>query len=340
MSWTDLFKSKSKASARSDPRLRWFGKLPTYPDYYRSQTDEEWAVEFNDWVLRGYEMYRSRLRPGDHEHIQLPESGCVIRLPKSGMTVFASVLDYGGDMRGRAFPMFFYIGAPTTLIPGPTSDRLAATSHILPDLLSLRRDVTRFLNSPGSFEAALGDREVDLGDIDEQVRDSSWITTAKTVSMDDWFAAAKNGLKVKDQHRWLALASEWGDNIAKHEGKNFEPTLQFPLASGVPLKVQTAGWFRWLESRMDLERREMSLIVTGDVEKETGRLTLIAREVVPDDFLLLTSLSNTLPYLDNLSEVGSSYPDADDEGPVEPADLPPEESGSWADFVLAQGPAT
>ena len=52
MSWTNLFKSRG-GKAKADPRIRWFGKLPTYPDYYSSPADEEWAVEFNDWVLKG-----------------------------------------------------------------------------------------------------------------------------------------------------------------------------------------------------------------------------------------------------------------------------------------------
>lgn len=341
MSWTNLFKSKSKPSRlKSDPRLRWFGKLPTYPDYYRSPTGEEWAVEFNAWVLKGYEMYKSRLTHGDREHTRLPDSGCIIRLPKSGMTVFTSVLDYGGDMRGRAFPLFFYAGAPTSLFPGPTSDRLPAATGILRRLLSLRRDLTRFLNSPGSFEAVFSGREVDLGDIDEDAREDSWVTAGKAISMADWFAGAERGLKIKDRGRWLRLVKDWGDSLAKHEGKSFEPTLGFPLASELPLEVQTAGWFRWLESRMDLEHRVMSLIVTDNLESETGRLTMIAREVVPDDFLLLTSMSNTLPYVDDLAEVGASDP-VDEDGSVgEPGDQQTEESGSWADFVLGEGPAT
>ena len=55
MGWKEIFKSKAKP----DPRIRWFGKLPTYADYYRSPADEDWAVEFNDWILRGYEIYHN-----------------------------------------------------------------------------------------------------------------------------------------------------------------------------------------------------------------------------------------------------------------------------------------
>ena len=59
MGWTDLFKSKS-ARQNPDPQIRWFGKLPTYPDYYSSKADEAWAVEFNSWVLKGYERFIGR----------------------------------------------------------------------------------------------------------------------------------------------------------------------------------------------------------------------------------------------------------------------------------------
>ena len=43
MALRKLFKSKA-SKLRADPRIRWFGKLPTYPDYYSSHADEEWAV--------------------------------------------------------------------------------------------------------------------------------------------------------------------------------------------------------------------------------------------------------------------------------------------------------
>src|SRR5262245_56522689 len=119
MGWTDLFKSKKSVDLKPDPRIRWFGKLPTYADYYTFPSDVDWATEFNEWVLKGYEIYHSRQnsstgdgnnRPTDS---RLPLSGCVLRLPKSGMTVFASIQDYGGDMRGRHFPISFYTAYPS-----------------------------------------------------------------------------------------------------------------------------------------------------------------------------------------------------------------------------------
>ena len=329
VSWTDLFKSKG-GKAKADPRIRWFGKLPTYPDYYSSPADEEWVVEFNDWVLKGFELYKSRLTGVRERGVRLPIAGCAIRLPKSGMTVFASVLDFGGDMRGRPFPICFYAAMPTVRWPGPTSDRLAGASRVIRDLLALRREVPRFLNSPGRFEARFGNREVDLNEIDEPTADATWQAAAKTVGLADWFEGAKAGMKVKERDVWLRLALAWGDKLADHESKDFEPTLRFPLATRLPLDAQVAGWFRWLESRMDLKRRALSLVVSGEAGDELGHLTVVARDVVTDDFLLLTSLSRTLNYLDDLSQIESSVQTAPRTEPVTPGWSP---SGTWLDFV-------
>ena len=351
MSWTDLFKSKS-SSLRPDPRVRWFGKLPTYPDYYRSPTDEAWVDEYNTWFLKGYELYKGRLTQGGYESNRLPVTACIIRLPKSEMTVFASVLDFGGDMRGRSFPICFYAGMPTTLWPGPTDERLASAFVVLRSLLALGTEVARFLNAPGSFEAMFANREVDWGNIEEGIGDTSWETAGRAISMGDWFNGAKRQLKVQDRGEWLPLVREWGKNIAAHEGDTFEPTLRFPLSQGVRLEVQAAGWFRWLESHMDLSRRDLCLIISGDLSSSPGTLAVIAREIMPDDFLLLTPLWHTLPYVDDLSVVGGGGTSSDgtpDQAPDQTPDQTPdlasggddgEDAGSWTEFVGGAGKTT
>lgn len=336
MGWTDLFRSKT-GRLKPDPRIRWFGKLPTYPDYYSSPADEGWAIEFNDWVLKGIELYQGRLSGTRDTRSRMPLCNCVIRLPKSGMTVLASILDFGGDMRGRPFPICFYAGLPAPEWPGPTSHTLAGAVRALRDLLALRHKVGRFINSPGHFETVFGDREVDLTEIDEESVDDSWAESAKSIEMATWYAGASGVLKAPDRETWLRLAAGWGDAVAKHEGKEFEPTLRFPLATGVSVYVQIAGWFRWLESRMDLKRRMLSLIVSGDLDREPGHLTIVAREILTDDFLLLTNQAGSLPYLDDLASIqnlnGSEAGDVTEGGP----DPGP---GTWVEFAGGMAPAT
>lgn len=330
MSWSDIFKTKSKAKA--DPRIRWFGKLPTYPDYYSSHADETWAVEFNEWILKGFELYQTRLQGAQARVNRLPVTRCAVRLPKSGMTVFATVLDFGGDMRGRPFPLCFYVGVPTSQWPGPRSDNLAGALQAVRDLAALRREVPRFINSPGRFETVFGDRKLDLQAIADDGVDDSWLALAKAIPLLEWFAGAEDQLKIKDVSTWVRAVTSWGDNLAKLDGKTFEPTLRFPLAKRCSINAQIAGWICWLEARMRLTDRMLSLMMSGDLDEETGHLTVIARSLVPDDFLLMTPLAGTLPYLDDLAKTDGEGSGSQGEW-VDPNGAELSTTGSWVDFV-------
>lgn len=309
MGLKDLFKSKA-VKGKPDPRIRWFGKLPSYPDYYSSQADEEWAVEFNDWVLKGFELYRNRLANDGKRGSPLPISGGVVRLPKSGMTVFASVLDFGGDMRGRPFPMCFYVGLPTGQWPGPTSDRLVGAYRVIRELVAMRREIPRFLNSPGRFDATFGNRQLGLDGIDANSSDESWQAAAKAIALSQWFEAARAGIKEGSWSAWLRLATAFGENVAKHESDAFGPTFRFPLAMRFAIDAQVSGWLHWLGGRMDLKRRALSLIVTGEPGDAWGSVSIVARDIVPDDFLLATPLASALPYVDDLCRASAGEGEA------------------------------
>jgi hypothetical protein len=322
MGWKDLFKGKAP-KAEADPRLRWFGKLPTYADYYSSATDQEWAVEFNDWVLKGFEMYLSRRAGGaagrtggggtggaggtpgglsaNALEARLPMALCALRLPKSGMTVLAYIEDFGGDMRGRPFPLCFYVGVPSVSWPGPTSANVPAGLCVLRGLMALRPLIFRFFNNPGRFEGVFGGREIKLDDLGPEARDTSWQSAARSLPLADWFQATRPCLKASDLETWLELASGWGASIAKLDCEDFGPTLRFPLSMAWPFEVQVTGWLCWLEQRMNLKDRLASLLICKCADEATGHLSVVARDVVPEDYLLSTSLSRTLNYVDDLS---------------------------------------
>ena len=269
----DLFTSKTN-KLRPDPRIRWFGKLPTYPDYYNSGTDEAWTVEFSEWVLKGFELYRSRIAGSGKPRERLPVAACALRLPRSRMTVFVSVLDYGGDLRGRPFPMCFYAGVPSASWPGPTSDRVVPAARVIRDLIALRREVPRFLNSPGRFEATFGEREVDLAGVCGGSSDESWLSAGKEMPFGEWFGKTRGGLSAGDWEAWERAVACWGENLAKHTGSRFEATVILPLVMGSFLDAQIAGWIHWLERRFDLRHKFLSLVVVGGLweRHQDGRL--------------------------------------------------------------------
>jgi hypothetical protein len=331
MGWKDLFKSKPP-DATPDPRLRWFGKLPTYGDYYSSANDADWAVEFNDWILKGCELHLSRQAGHKREH--LPPAVCVLRLPKSGMTVLASIQDFGGDMRGRSFPIVFYAGVPSATWPGPTSDRILPALRVLKDLVAFRDSVVRFVNAPGRFESTFGGREVQLDGLDADSRDESWKAAARAVDVRVWFSAAGDAVKAETPEAWHSAVRTWGESIAALESDEFGPTFRFPIVMSLPFEAQVAGWLCWLERRMNLEQRFLSLLISKDAAAApTGRLSIIAREVVPEDYLLFTSFAGTLAYLDDLCAVTPKAPDNGAEGAPIPITVRVPES--WAAFVEA-----
>lgn len=331
MGWSDLFKPK-KPAQKADPVLRWFGKVPTYADYYASATDAEWAAEFNDWFLKGYDLYQSRARGSSVGNSRgrpvprLPISGCAIRLPKSGMTVLASVMDYGGDSEGRPFPITFYVGIPNEQWPGPDCGRLPGAMQVVQSLMGLRHEMFRFFRSPGRFESAFGGRRLDLEGVGQEQGGGGWRKEARGMDMQEWFTEANTIVGAPSLSSWLNEVSEKGRQISANDGDDFEPTLRFPLAWGKSADAQVAGWLRWLERRMRLDGRMLSVIATGSVEDPAGYLVIVARPVISQDFLLLTQEADGVAYLDDLATSRNTDDPA-------PGDDPEVRVKTWHDFV-------
>ena len=322
MGWTDIFKSKA-SSSQTDGRVHWFGKLPTYPDYYTSPTDDEWCHEFNDWILKGFEIYKSRADHAGHGRALLPLSVCVVRLANSPMTVLSAILDFGGDMRGRPFPMCFYVGVPTEALMGPTDGTSSGLMVTLERLLSMRRDVSRFLNSPGKFEHTFGERELDLSWLEAGKGDDGWVRPARELTFGSWFGGMRDALPIKEEDTWLRQVARRGESIKTLASSSFEATLRFPINGTLPVVTQVAGWLRWLGSRVALQKRTFSLFLTNSWDRSAGWLALVLRPMLDEDFVLMTPACKTLGYVDDVD--GGAV---DGGGPSEVAT--PER---WIDFV-------
>jgi hypothetical protein len=280
--------------------------------------------------MKGFEMYRSRTSGANHSAARLPLCGCLLRLPKTEMTVVATIQDYGGDMRGRPFPICFFVAFPTMVLPGPTSGSVRETTRVVMELMALRRQIPRFLNSPGRFDECFGDRFLDLERIDAERNDSAWLREARQLPMEQWFSRVKDGLKFDQPEAWMQSVHKWGENIRMLESETFEPTFRFPLSPAAPLDVQLAGWLHWLNARMDLQKRTLSLLVSGDLDKAMGHLTVIARDPEAEDLILFTPVANTVNSLDDLSQM---EPPAGDGQVIETAENKPVSAQTWWDFV-------
>ncbi|MBK8269746.1 MAG: hypothetical protein IPK83_16200 [Planctomycetes bacterium] len=71
----------------------------------------------------------------------------------------------------------------------------------------------------------------------------------------------------------------------------------------MPIDPQIAGWIRWLERKMNLKERFLSLLFTTGGKNDVGYFTVIARPLVSEDFLLITAQAGNLSYLDDLTAI-------------------------------------
>lgn len=322
--WHKSGSSDSRCSlAGPDAGMRWFGKLPTYGDYYSSPADHDWCIELHDWIMKGYVAYRAHA--GASAGGRMPPTASVIRLPESGVTVLASLDDFGGDARGRSFPLCFYVALPSAAWPGPTCDTVSGGLAVLDQLATVHTDVRALIDAGGPVESVFTRREIDLSPITDGATDESWTESAAACPLAEWFAGARPLLRTDDMAGWFDAADRWGRTISGLEAATFEATLRFPLSTAAPIPVQAAGWLHWLGARMDLHRRRLTLAISTDPPRRSGHLVVAARRLLAEDFFLTTPAGASLPYVDDLSRVA---PPAE---PPAPDNVPP--TGSWLDFV-------
>ena len=288
-----------------DPALRWFGKLPTYGDYYSSSTDGDWTVEFHNWLLEGFVAYRSRIAATGIRSSGVSRSSWIVRLPKSNVTVLSSIADYGGDSQGRAFPLCFYVGLPTPSWPGPTGDTVLGAMGVLGRLADAHTEVDRLLASSQEVEPVFSPRGIDVAAVSAAVVDDSWRKDASATPMNQWFAGAAELLQAKDQKTWGRALMRWGQAIGALGPDAHGVTLRLPLSNAAVIDAQVAGWLRWLASYMDLASRQVSLAVVVDPPHHAGYLAVVVRPIMPEDFLLVTPAHDTLSYVDDACRLGA-----------------------------------
>jgi hypothetical protein len=219
--------------------------------------------------------------------------------------------------------------------------QIASAARVLRDLSALRSDVVHFMRFPGRFEQTFSDRTIDLECLSGEGANDDWLKEVEGVTLAEWFNQAGGRLAEETPDVWYALADAWGRNIEAHDSEEFQPTFRFPLVAGLRRDAQVAAWLCWLGRRMQLAGRLLSLVCSGDpasiaaAEPDVGGdLTVLARETVQEDFLLLTPLAETLSYVDDLSRVEVAEPEKDrapDGKGVNGGQVSLD--ASWADFV-------
>ncbi|QOJ13595.1 MAG: DUF2094 domain-containing protein [Planctomycetia bacterium] len=305
-----------------DGRVRWFGKLPAHADYVAAPDPAPFAHEFSDWLIQGFAKHQAAAGGGEYRPL-----GCsvgLLRVPRSATTVGFVLSDFGGDARGRRFPFALFFGLPTAQLPGPTAANFECFAPALRDLHGMLGAARSALARPDAGAWHAGTIEpaapADPAALARRWAAMPWL---------DWRDAVLGAAAPTDSATWLAAIHAWGSRIAAHEQSDFPFNLSFPLAARWDWGIQAQGWLAWLARRIRLDRRAASIIVNfaPDSAQPLGtRLHVIARPIVPDDFLLLGPAADRLKYMDALPLTA-----ADATPPDSPVSIPPD----FAAFVTA-----
>ena len=310
MGWRSLFGTK-EPKRPPDPRVRWFGKLPSYGDYYAPPAVEAWVVEFHTWLMSGWEIYQRRLKQEGVTEDRLPASRMVLRLPKSHMTVLVAIQDHGGDSQGRPFPFCILVGVPSAYWVERPHETTQATWRVVEDLAWLQQEVPSLIEPAASPETLFGDRSVDLSPVVSPDTDDSWRDRAHAIAFDDWLAGALPHLAMGEQASWVEYAHAWGNSLARQNGAGRTPTMRLPLSTEITPDVQVMGWMNWLAARQSLGHETLSLMLSGDRCGSLGYLNVIPRALNSEDFLLGTPLATGSAQLEDLCTIRATdrFPD-------------------------------
>lgn len=308
--WLSSVKQVFGRSSAPDASVRWFGKLPSAADYLTRQDQPPWAKAFADWMIAGVEAYH-RVVPRRADDERMPPSWGIVRLPKSDVSVIFSMRDYGGDARGRDFPLAYFIGVQSNRVSGPTCDECAALFSIVLELdgfhAALEADVSA-KGGPGS--GRFDSRAISLQGFDAPVPSRDWSEAARRLPWLQWFRAVQGPHSMSDAEEWKRVLDTWSARITAADGPGFQPNLRFPLARNASWELQVRGWLVWLESRMRLHERFCTCLCATRTAAGDDALNLLARTVVPDDFMLLTSRASQLEYMDWAGRMSASNADA------------------------------
>ncbi len=130
-------------------------------------------------------------------------------------------------------------------------------------------------------------------------------------------------------------AKDWFSSLARRSARwRSQPADAAQIAVGCPLSdgpspdAQIALWLRWLEPFARQAHRTPGMIAPAGRDGRAGYLVL--RDIMPDDFQLLTSQAADYGFVDDLSRPGTAPPDA-------ASVVPPQ--GSLLSWLASQGPA-
>jgi len=283
-------------TGRNEALLRAYGKLPIYAEYRRLELAPGTPTAFSQWMDAGRLAWvRS---PTRSEGGTTRSTRLLIGLPGSREAIVASVWD-SRDSLGRVFPFAFFVVCPPEALGADAVERWAAAADVHRSFERLYAQL-HALGSGGDFYRLYGKRRIALrpDDLSERVRRlraevagipaEAWfrgLALDSDVSAGAWF----HGL-LRRVERWRALG-----------GADADLALSCPLSRGYSYETQTVLWLEWLAGLFPNLGRAAWLVVPMETDRTAPTVHWVLRDLLPDDYQLLTTDDRRYGYVEHLS---------------------------------------
>jgi hypothetical protein len=284
-------------SGKNETVLRAYGKLPFYAEYRRLEVAPGTPTVFSQWLDEGRLAWVQSTPESARGTTRT--SRVVLRWPDSRDLVVATIWD-SRDSLGRIFPFAFFVACPPEALGEDRAQRctscLALHEHF--DRLHTRLCT---MAAGGDFYRLYRGYTVPLRPENLATRTEELRQRARTVTLEEWFAAASLGsLKAGD---WFASMRQRAQRWSSQPGGLSESALGFPLARGLPCAVQAILWLEWLAALFPTLDREPAMVVPTEDAPGVPRMQVVFRNLMPHDFQLLTSDAGTYGYVEDLGQL-------------------------------------
>lgn len=291
-----LFGGESKGEVL----LRAYGKLPYYAEYRRLEIAPGAPTAFSQWLDAGRLAWAKSTTKAPSGSVRTLRA--MIRVPGTKDIAIASIWD-SRDSIGRVFPFcFFVIGAPDAF--GATPMERWASATALCTQFDRYYVESRSLSAGGDFYRLFDKRTLPSKPADVADRARGNVDAARAIEAGAWLRSWVHNAP-GDRLGWFtgaAAKSEWFRN---HPDSMADMAMSFPLAAGFPLAAQASLWLDWAAPAIVACGKAASVIAPA-IESGSPDLHLIVRDVVPDDFQLLTTDDTGYPYVERISHNGQA----------------------------------
>lgn len=298
---------------RNQAVLRAYGKLPFYAEYRRLEVSPGTPTAFSRWLDEGRLAWvRSPTRSSAGT---TRASRLLIGLPECREVVVASVWD-SRDSLGRIFPFSFFVICPADALGTDPLQQWVAADAIHSLFAQLHAEL-HHLGSGGDFYRHYYKRAVPLRPDDADARLERLRTAAAAIPAADWFGSAGLDHSIAPADWYAGLLRRMRRWVAQPAGAS-ELALSCPLARGAPYTVQVVLWLTWLGGLIRKSGRMPRLIVPAEEAPAPACLHLLLRDLMADDYQLLTSDEAAYGFVEHLAAVPALAPDTGPVPPVEP----------------------